>query len=281
MSLANHDAKYADLYEDTLYNAILGDLDLDGKNFTYTNPLDTGPRGGARYLWHNRPCCVGNIPRTLLQLPTWMYTRNADSMDVNLFIGSTVTIQNIAGGDVQMVQTTDYPWSNKVSITVNPSAARTFTIRVRVPDRHVSALYTATPDSDGITTIAVNGAAITPTIEQGYATIARTWNPGDTIEMVLPMTVQRIKADPRVAADQGRVALRYGPLIYNLEAVDQPNLDLPVKSDAALTAVWQPDLLGGVMAIKGTFADGSPMTAIPNYARCNRGGRSLVWMKDQ
>jgi hypothetical protein len=34
-----------------------------------------------------------------------------------------------------------------------------------------------------------------------------------------------------------------------------------------------------VVAINGKFADGSNMTAIPNYARCNRGGRSLVWMR--
>jgi hypothetical protein len=35
------------------------------------------------------------------------------------------------------------------------------------------------------------------------------------------------------------------------------------------------------MVIKGTFADGTPMTAVPNYARLNRGGRSIVWLKDQ
>jgi len=281
MNLAYQDSKYASLYEDTLYNAILGDLDLDGKNFTYTNPLDTGPNGGERYLWHDCPCCVGNIPRTLLQLPTWMYTRNSDSLNVNLFVGSTVTVPNVGGGDVQMIQTTDYPWSNQDSITVNPAKAATFTIRIRVPDRAVSALYTAMPAANGITSIAINGSTITPTIENGYAIITRTWNPGEKIDLVLPMTVQRIKADDRVVADRNRVALRYGPLIYNLEAVDQPNLDEPLKPDTALTADWQPNLLGGVIAIKGQFADGSPLLAIPNYARCNRGGRSLVWMKDQ
>jgi hypothetical protein len=31
-----------------------------------------------------------------------------------------------------------------------------------------------------------------------------------------------------------------------------------------------PDLLDGVVAIKGQFADGSPMLAIPNFARMNR-----------
>jgi hypothetical protein len=41
-------------------------------------------------------------------------------------------------------------------------------------------------------------------------------------------------------------------------------------------------LLGGVMTIKGKWNDGSPLLAIPNYARENRGaGKSLVWLKDE
>ena len=42
MNLAYHDAKYADLYEETMYNALLGSVDLDGKNFYYDNPLNGG-----------------------------------------------------------------------------------------------------------------------------------------------------------------------------------------------------------------------------------------------
>jgi len=38
-----------------------------------------------------------------------------------------------------------------------------------------------------------------------------------------------------------------------------------------LTAAWRGDLLGGVMVINGQWADGSPLIAIPNYARNNRG----------
>jgi len=106
LNLLYHDARYADLYEETLYNAILGDVDLEAKNFTYTNPLDSGH---ARYPWHGCPCCVGNIPRTLLALPTWMYARGEDGLYVNLYVGSTVTVENVAGISVQLVQATDYP----------------------------------------------------------------------------------------------------------------------------------------------------------------------------
>jgi DUF1680 family protein len=85
LHLAYHDAQYADLYEDTMYNALVGSLAIDGKNYYYDNPLDAR---ATRYPWHSVPCCVGNLPRTVLMLPTWMYSRGADGIYVNLFAGS-------------------------------------------------------------------------------------------------------------------------------------------------------------------------------------------------
>jgi len=266
MNLAYHDARYADLYEESLYNALLGSVDLAGKNFYYQNPLDSH---GPRYEWHVCPCCVGNIPRTLLMLPTWMYVKGADGIYVNLFIGSTVTVEKVAGTDVQMVQKTDYPWSGNISITVNPAAQKRFSVKIRVPDRSVSELYTSTPDSNGIASISVNGSATTPPIEKGYAVIARSWKVGDRIDLVLPMKVQRIKASDKIAATAGRVALRYGPLLYSVEQADQ-DITKVLSPDSVLTSGWKGDLLNGVMVIKGTWADGSALTAIPNYARDNR-----------
>ena len=277
MGRAYHDARYADLAEETLYNAILGSVDLEAKNFTYTNALDSSER---RYLWHGCPCCVGNVPRTLLSLPTWMYSRSADGVVVNLFVGSDVTVENVAGTRVRLVQTTDYPWSGSVSIVVHPAEAKRFSVRIRAPSRNVSQLYTAAPACDGIASLAVNGAPVTPVVERGYAVLTRTWNAGDKIELVLPMKVQRVKPSSRIAATTGRVALRYGPLIYNLESVDQP-VDSVLPPTSPLSTQWKSDLLGGVLVIQGAFADGTPMTAVPNYARLNRGGRSVVWIKDK
>jgi hypothetical protein len=266
MNLAYHDARYADLYEQTMYNALLGGTDLAGKVFYYTNPLAAN---APRTEWHVCPCCVGNIARTLLMVPTWAYAKSADGVYVNLFVGSAITLENVGGHDVQMVQSTNYPWDGKVSITVNPAVKKTFSVRIRVPDRSVSSLYTSTPDANGITSLAVNGSPVKLTIDKGYAVIIRDWKAGDKINLVLPMKVQRIKASDKIAADQNKVALRYGPLIYNIEAVDQ-DINKVLSPDSALTTEWKGDLLGGVMVIKGTFADGSPMMAIPNYARTNR-----------
>jgi DUF1680 family protein len=168
-----------------------------------------------------------------------------------------------------MVQATDYPWTGKVSITVNPAAPRSFAVRIRVPNRDVSRLYTSEPPATGIASIAVNGSRVRPPIANGYAAIVRTWKAGDRIDLELPMPIQRVRADERIAANRGRVALRYGPLVYNVEQVDQP-LDRVLEPSAALKTEWRPDLLGGVLAIAGAFADGTPMRAIPNYARYNR-----------
>jgi DUF1680 family protein len=288
LHLAQNHAKYADLYEESFYNAILGDIDLEGKNFYYQNPLDSNR---ARYAWHQCPCCVGNIPRALLMMPTWMYSKDARGIYVNLFAGSTVKVPAVAGTDVELLQDTDYPWSGKVAITVKPSSPREFAMRIRMPSRSVSDLYTSTPAADGITSISVNGARVNAPAENGYAVISRTWQSGDKIEVELPMVVQRVKCIDKVAANVGRVALMYGPLVYNVEQVDNPNLGSreggePVLSpDTELLTEWKPDLLGGVVVIKGKWADGSPLMAVPNYARNNRGEqgrhRSIVWNKDQ
>ncbi len=266
LNLAYGDAKYADLYEETFYNALLGSLDLQGRNFYYDNPLDANV---PRYPWHTCPCCVGNIARTLLMLPTWMYARGPDSVYVNLFAGSDVTVENVAGTDVQIVQTTDYPWNGKVSLTVTPKASKRFSLRIRVPNRGVSELYVRTPETNWLGAVTVNGAAVQPVMEKGYAVITRAWKAGDVVSFVLPLAVQRVRANDRIAATKGRVALQYGPLLYNIEKVDQ-DITQALAAGAPLAVEWRPDLLGGVMAIKGTFADGSRLVAIPNYARYNR-----------
>lgn len=268
LNLAYHDARFADLYEETLYNALLGAVDLDGRNFCYTNPLvDT-----QRTPWHVCPCCVSNISRTLLMLPTWTYAKGEDGLYVNLFLGSRMRVEDVAGTDVDLVQRTEYPWSGSVAITVNPARSRKFSVRLRIPNRATSKLYTAAPAISGVKRLALNGKPVTPRIESGYAVLTRTWKAGDRIELELPMAPQVVRADRRITADQERVALRYGPLVYNVERADQPEIEQPLGA-GPLRAVWRSELLSGVMALEGRWADGTPLRAVPNYARMNRVGQ--------
>jgi uncharacterized protein len=285
MNLAYHDAKYADLYEETFYNALLGALDLEAKNFYYDNPLTGNQLRGS---WHVCPCCVGNIPRTLLMIPTWTYVKGADGLYVNLFIGSTIKVEKLAGTDIEMVQKTDYPWNGKVSITVNPKVPKDFTLFIRVPNRSTSELYTCLPLINGLQSLTVNGESVPLNAVNGYVGIRRTWKAGDKVDFLIPMQVQTLMADNNIVADRGKVALKYGPLIYNVEEVDHQDITKPIGS-GPLSTEWRSDLLSGIVAIKGTWADGTPLLAIPNYARNNRKvtpdakvtGGSVVWIKKE
>jgi DUF1680 family protein len=291
LNRATGDARYADLYEETLYNALLGSVDLKGERFYYQNPLDSRR---TRYPWHGCPCCVGNIPRTLLSLPTWTYARSANGLAVNLYLGSTVTVPNIAGTDVEVIQTTDHPWSEDVLITLNPAQPTRFTLRLRNPDRDVSELYAATPSADGLGAVTLNGHPLMLRIDRGYAVIDRVWMAGDRLALKLPMPVQRIRASDQVEATRGRVALRRGPLIYNVEQTDQ-DIRQELDPDTMLNLVWKPELLDGVVAVEGHWANRDPLLAIPNYARNNRtttaaestegrseqASHSIVWIREQ
>lgn len=260
------DARFADLYEDTLYNALAGALDLECRHYYYDNPLEERV---ARYRWHACPCCVGNIARTLLMLPRWMYTRSRDGIFVNLFLGSRCRIAGVAGGDLELAQETDYPWNGRVRLLVNPSSARRFRLHIRIPNRNVSQLYRATPDLTGPVAVSINGSPARLPVQRGYAVIERTWKPGDLVEFELPLQPQRVYPNERIQALRGKVALRFGPLIYNLEHHEQP-LTKALPATAPITAEWREDLLGGVLVLRSRFEDGSPLTAIPNYARMNR-----------
>lgn len=296
MNLAYHDAKYADLYEETMYNALLGSLDLEGKNFLYTNPLSSSQ---PRYKWHVCPCCVGNIPRTLLMIPTWTYVTGDNGIYVNMFVGSSIKVERVVGTNVEMVQKTDYPWSGDISITVNPEKSKEFTVYVRVPNRKTSDLYEPTPKVSGLKSVKVNGQTISPKIVDGYAEIKRTWKKGDKIEVVLPMEIQKVTADERIEGNRDRVALRYGPLIYNVETADKQDITKSI-GNTPLKLEWKPNFLNGVMVISGTWSDGTPLLAIPNYTRLNRiettqypsneqggpqsqrrGPQSIVWIKEK
>ena len=227
MNMAYHDAKYADLYEETLYNAILGSIDLRGKEFLLSQipwiPAVALPLACLPVLRRQH----SPRPAHASDLDVFQKRR---SIYVNLFIGGSATIENVAGTNVELVQTTDYPWDGRVSITVNPAAEKNFAVNIRVPNRNVSKLYTSSPEADGIVSLSVNGKYIQPTMDKGYAVINRAWKAGDKIDFILPLKVQRVKASGNITADKGRVALRTAPWSTILKAPTKTSASFSVRS---------------------------------------------------
>jgi DUF1680 family protein len=202
-------------------------------------------------------------------VPTWTYVKDQSGINTNLFIGSTIQVSKVAGTEVEMVQKTDYPWDGKVAITVNPGESREFAVRIRIPNRDVSVLYQATPNADGLKDIKLNGQPVQSTEDRGYAIIHREWKKGDTVSFEIPMIAQKITASDKIEATRGQMAFRYGPLVYCVERVDQ-NIQRPINPEAPLSVEWQPQTLNGIKVLKGKWADGEELLAIPYYARANR-----------
>jgi DUF1680 family protein len=79
----------------------------------------------------------------------------------------------------------------------------------------------------------------------------------------------------------GKVALTRGPLVYCLENIDNPDVNIfSAQIDLnSLRAELAPDLLGGVMVLRGQTSSGKPITAIPYHLWGNRGDSQMtVWL---
>jgi DUF1680 family protein len=142
--------------------------------------------------------------------------------------------------NVAVEQSTRYPWDGAVRIGIALDRSCEFDVRLRIP------AWCAAH------TIAVNGVPVHAHLDKGYAVLRRTWIAGDAIDLNLAMPVERFEANPRTAADHGHVALQRGPVVYCVEAVDNPagmtNLVLPKESQ--LETKFEPNLLGGVVVVE-------------------------------
>ena len=307
MFLREGDASYLDVFERTLYNGYLSGVSLAGDTFFYQNPLESdGTR--ARQPYFDVACCPANLARLMAQLPGLVYAQRGREVYVTLFVGSDAAVE-VGGVKTALAQQTDYPWTGDVSIRVNPATPVEFTLAVRIPgwtrgdamptdlyrfaDSPVGAGFRLRQGSGGQVSrpnLTVNGRPVDITsLDKGFARVTRRWRKGDRVELRLPMTVRRVVADGRVEADRGKAAIERGPAVYAVEAVDNggevAHLRLPL--DATLEAAFRPDLLGGVVEVKGKGevigedgkATSRTIVAVPYFAWANRGkGQMEVWI---
>jgi hypothetical protein len=299
--LLHADAKYVDVMERTLYNGLLSGVSLDGKAFFYPNPLESAGQH-QRSPWFGVACCPGNMTRFLASVPGYVYAQKGNTLYVNLFVASTAEVKMEGGATLKVVQETRYPWDGAVKITVRPDHRGPFALNVRIPgwargQAVPSDLYRFADTAGEPVTLKVNGQAVPLLLEKGYARLERQWKPGDVVELALPMPIRRVVAHPSVEADQGRVALQRGPIVFAAEWPDNPGgqvRNLLLGDDAILTTEFRAGLLGGVQIVKGSavalaYDDKGGVNrrqqeflAIPYYAWANRGpGEMTVWIPNR
>ena len=297
MNLLTGDSKFIDVLERSLYNGARDGLSLSGDHFFYGNPLASNGRHFRRE-WFGTACCPANIARLVASLGDYVYGASDAGLWVNLFVASNTTVK-FGKVDVPVAMESNYPWEGNVSVTVNPKSAVAFSMNVRIPgwargEVAPGELYSFEDKSTANFVITVNGKPAAFTMNQGYATINRTWKKGDKVELVLPMEVRRIVSRPELKQDVERVALQRGPLVYCVEGADNNGKawDLILPDGAAFKTAYQKDLLEGVTTIQfqaptvQISGDGQTVTtevktitAIPYYAWCNRGQNPMqVWL---
>ncbi|MBN1791233.1 MAG: glycoside hydrolase family 127 protein [Bacteroidales bacterium] len=280
--LLRGESSYYDVLERVLYNGLISGVSLSGDHFFYPNPLESEGQH-ARSEWFGCACCPSNICRFIPSVPGYMYALDKEKLYINLFIGSKADI-DFNGNAVEVEQKTNYPWHGKIEIVLTPAKSQSFELAVRIPgwakNQPVPGnLYAyQSTDSSGFVLL-VNGEQAAYTMENGYAVISRKWKKGDAVSLDLPMPVRRVMAHEKVTANQGRVALQRGPLVYCAEwpeFSDGKVLNLVLGDDTNLTAEFRPDLLSGVTVI----TDEADFTAIPYFAWANRGkGEMAVWFR--
>ncbi|MFI7542370.1 glycoside hydrolase family 127 protein [Actinoplanes sp. NPDC049599] len=298
--LATGKVGYADEMERVLHNGIAGSTALGGTAFFYSNPLHlrTGHDGShedapaQRLGWYSCACCPPNLARLMASLHSYAATGDHTGLQLHLYGSGTVT----AGGRTLRVDT-DYPWDARISVSIMDSEAAPWTLALRVPRWCTAARLT------------VNGAPGHAAEQEGYLRIHRAWQPGDRVELELPMPARLVAAHPRVDAVRGTAAVVRGPVVYCLEQADLPTggpfagavlEDLELDPAAPLTVTRTPgDLAPATVRVPVRLRGATPaplyrdlhdtpvtppttattVTAVPYFLWANRTpGAMRVWI---
>jgi len=238
--LITGDRRYADLFERTLFNAVLSSPGVEGKSYLYVNPLhvrsgryvrasaNTGT-GEARLrpAWHNCACCPPNVMRLLSSLSHYMATANESGVQIHQYATAQFDVV-VQGEPVQIAMESEYPWQGQITLTVNATPSSSWALSLRLPAwcrRH---------------DLRLNGGTIDyQPGDNGYLTIERSWQVDDVVRLDLHMEPLFVAPHPRIDALRGCVSLQRGPLVYCFESHDQPDdvdlLDVAVVTSGALT----------------------------------------------
>ncbi len=293
------EARFADLLEEILYNGVLSTISLDGTKYFYRNTLCQLDDLPFELRWSRRResyiscfCCPPNIVRTIAEVASYAYSLSDQGVWVNLYGSNTLDTRLPGGSAVKLTQQTDYPWDGTVRITMTEVPSEELSFFLRIPGWARDAV------------VRINGRRTdSPATPGRYCEIRREWSQGDRLEMVLPMPVRLIEANPLVEEARNQAAVKRGPVVYCLESVDLPTgvdiQEIALAADSKFSSRFERDLLEGITILEGRagrLAGGDWDTAlyrelssepprpadirlIPYYAWGNRGDSEMtVWL---
>ena len=245
--LLHGDSKYFDVLERTLYNGLISGVSMDGGGFFYPNPLESMGQH-QRQAWFGCACCPSNICRFLPSLPGYVYAVKDRNVYVNLFLDNTSALK-VAGKSVKLTQQTNYPWDGDITVNVTENKAGTFDLKIRIPgwvkgQPVPTDLYYYSDGKRLGYSVKVNGQDVAANVTaDGYYTISRKWKKGDKVSIHFDMETRTVRANSKVEADRGQVAIERGPIVYCAEWPDN-NFDIMsvlLNQEPQLTLSTMPD----------------------------------------
>lgn len=199
---ATRKKEYADYYETTLRNAIMGAVKTESGAASYFTPMATGyyktfgeEEPEKNMFW----CCTGSGMENFTKLGDGIYFCANDTLLVNQYVASKVTWEE---KNLVLTQKSDVTKSEEISFVLNALHDKEISdvaIALRIPDW-----------MHGEATIYVNGAEkMTAAGNSEYVLLERNWEDGDVIMAKYPMSVESVGL-----LDQDAVfAFRYGPTV--------------------------------------------------------------------
>lgn len=293
--LLHGDAKYFDVLERTLYNGLISGVSLDGGSFFYPNPLSSNGKY-SRKPWFGCACCPSNVSRFIPSLPGYVYAVKNDQVYVNLYLSNKAELK-VDKKKILLEQETGYPWNGDIRLKIT-QGNQDFTMKLRIPgwvrgNVLPGDLYSYTDNQKPAYQVSVNGQTVESDVNDGYLSIARKWKKGDVVEVHFDMIPRIVKANPKVEADHGRVAVERGPIVYCAEWPDNRfNVhSILLNQHPQFKVTDKPELLYGIGQITTDAQALSydkagklvtkdvELTLIPYYAWAHRGeGDMEVWL---
>ena len=293
--LLHGDAKYFDVLERTLYNGLISGVSLDGGSFFYPNPLSSNGKY-SRKPWFGCACCPSNVSRFIPSLPGYVYAVKNDQVYVNLYLSNKAELK-VDKKKILLEQETSYPWNGDIRLKIT-QGNQDFTMKLRIPgwvrgNVLPGDLYSYTDNQKPVYQVSVNGQTVESDVNDGYLSIARKWKKGDVVEVHFDMIPRIVKANPKVEADHGRVAVERGPIVYCAEWPDNRfNVhSILLNQHPQFKVTDKPELLYGIRQITTDAQALSydkagklvtkdvELTLIPYYAWAHRGeGDMKVWL---
>jgi len=190
------DIRNADYQERALFNHILASQDPDDGRVCYMVPVGRGVQHEYNGKFQSFTCCVGSAMESHALHADGLYYESGDKLWVNIY---TPSIAQWKSAGVKVETATDLPVGDSVTISVTPQAPKKFTLALRRP-------FWA---GNGFS-VKVNGTILkTVAPADSYVELARTWNAGDKVELVLPKTLRK----EALPDNPNRFAVLWGPLV--------------------------------------------------------------------